>query len=102
MVYFVATIKSILIEFDSAKSEKNARERKLPFEMAEEFDWETALYAEDQRRDYSERRFVAVGYLESRIHVLCFTPIPGGVRIISLRRANGREIKAYGKETAHQ
>ncbi|MCH7479056.1 MAG: BrnT family toxin [SAR324 cluster bacterium] len=88
------------IEFDSAKSRKNARERNLPFYLAEEFEWETALYREDDRREYPERRFVAVGSLESGVHVICFTPTSEGVRIISLRRANHREVRRYEKETA--
>ena len=85
------------IEYDSAKSEKNVLERNLPFDRALEFDWSDAIFAEDNRTLYSERRFVAVGYLEKRLHVLCFTPIPGGVRIISFRKANDREAKRHGK-----
>jgi len=87
------------IEFDPAKSEKNSKERGLPFDMAHDFDWQTAHYAEDTRREYPERRFVAVGFLADRLHVLCFTPIAGGVRIVSFRKANQREIKRY--ETAY-
>ena len=85
------------IEFDPAKSEKNARERDLPFERAADFDWEGAVYTEDSRNPYPERRFVAVGYLDERLHFLCFTPIEGGVRIISFRKANTREAQTYGK-----
>lgn len=85
------------IEFDQVKSEKNRQERNLPFEQAAEFDWAGASYAEDVRNPYPERRFVAVGYLGDRVHVLCFTSVPGGVRIISFRKANDREEKRYGK-----
>jgi len=56
----------VKIEFDRAKSEKNARERDLPFEAVAEFDWETALYAEDSRFPYPERRFVALGFIDAR------------------------------------
>jgi len=52
------------IEFDDAKSRRNARERGLPFDRAAEFEWETAI------------------------------------RIISFRKANTREVKAYEQETA--
>jgi uncharacterized DUF497 family protein len=41
---------------------------------------------------------VAIGYIGLRLHVLCFTPIDGGVRIISLRKANQREVKRYEKK----
>lgn len=90
------------IEFDAAKSEKNARERNLPFHFAEYFDWDTALYFEDDRRGYPETRIIAVGKLEDRFHVLCFTPIEGGVRIISFRKANEREVRDYEKKTTDQ
>ena len=29
------------------------------------------------------------------MHVLCFTPIKGGIRVISFRKANSWEIKTY-------
>ena len=90
------------IKFDPAKSERNARLRDLPFNLAAEFDWESAIYLEDIRRDYPERRFVALGLLRAKLHVICFTPIPGGVRIISLRRANSREIHRYAQETLNR
>jgi len=85
------------IEFDQDKSDKNKKERSLPFECVADFDWENASFAEDDRKIYAERRFVAIGYLWNRLHVLCFTPIPGGVRIISFRKANSREAKRYEK-----
>lgn len=85
------------IDFDPTKSEKNVRERGLPFERVAEFDWEGAVFSEDSRKQYSERRFVAVGYLGKRLHVICFAPIPGGVRIISFRKANTREARDHDK-----
>lgn len=90
------------IDFDSEKSNKNSRDRGLSFDRAVDFDWETALYAEDIRYSYPERRFIAMGYLEDRLHVLCFTPIKGGVRIISFRKANLREVKRYENETINR
>lgn len=45
---------------------------------------------------------MALGYLEKRLHVLCFTPMKGGVRIISFRKANLREVKRYEKEITDQ
>ncbi|MBI5584269.1 MAG: BrnT family toxin [Deltaproteobacteria bacterium] len=85
------------IDFDPVKSEKNRRERGLPFERTIEFDWGDATFTEDERYLYPERRFVAIGYLRKRLHVICFTLIPGGVRIISFRKASVREAKDHGK-----
>lgn len=84
------------ISFDPAKSERNAAERELPFDLAAEFDFETALIGEDRRRDYGETRLVAIGWLGERLHVLCFTLTDDGIRVISLRKANDREVRRYG------
>lgn len=43
----------------------------------------------------------AIGFLRRRLHVLCFTPIDAGIRVISFRKANNREIKAYEQAHAH-
>jgi uncharacterized DUF497 family protein len=90
----------VKIEFDPAKSAKNVSERGLPFERAAEFDWDGAIFTEDARNPYPERRFVALSCLGERLHVVCFTPIEGGVRIISFRKANAREQRRYEQETA--
>ncbi len=86
------------IEFDLAKNAANIRNRGLAFDLAEEFDFSTAVVNEDARHNYPERRFVAVGYLADRLHVLCFALISGGIRVISFRKANSREGKAHEKE----
>jgi uncharacterized DUF497 family protein len=37
--------------------------------------------------------------LDERLHVLVFTETARGIRVISLRRANKREVKRYGTQT---
>ena len=49
------------------------------------------------RHDYGETRQIALGNLEGRMHVLCFTETSTGIRVISFRRANAREIRRYEK-----
>lgn len=88
------------IAFDPKKSEVNARERNLPFSLAREFDFETAYYQVDERWDYGEVRIRALGMLRGRVHALVFTETMSGVRVISLRKANVREVRRYEKETA--
>jgi uncharacterized DUF497 family protein len=88
------------IEFDSAKSEKNVRERGLPFDLVEQFDWSSAQAEDDTRFPYPERRVVAHGFIGERLYVVCFTPIDGGVRIISFRKANDREVRKYEEKKA--
>jgi len=91
------------LEYDLAKSERNVRERGLSFSRAMAFGFETADFIPDSRRDYGEPRWIAVGYLDDRLHILCFTLLDGGVRVISFRKANRREAQRYGKAltTAH-
>ena len=85
------------ITYDPAKNLRNIAERSLSFDQAEEFDFETALIHVDERRDYGETRYVALGYLEGRLHVLCFAEAPAGIRVISFRKANSREVNRYVK-----
>ncbi len=83
------------IEFDPKKSAKNARERGLPFELAAALDWEQAHIVQDERHDYGETRFVALAPWRGRLHVVCFSVRRGAYRIISFRKANKREERAY-------
>ena len=85
------------IDFDPAKSEQNIRRRGLSFAAVVEFDFESASYAVDTRHDYGETRIVAIGMLAQRLHVMCFTETPDGIRVISLRKANLREVKRYAQ-----
>ena len=87
------------IEFDPAKDERNIARRGLSFERAAEFDFETAAYLIDDRKNYGETRYIAVGVLDSRLHVLCYTLIAGGIRVISFRKANVREARRYGNNS---
>jgi uncharacterized protein len=88
------------IGFDAEKSARNEAQRQLPFERAADFAWHDAVIIPDDRNDYPESRYVAVGYLDGSLHVLCFTPIEGGIRVISFRKANKREARRYGKPIA--
>lgn len=61
------------IAFDPAKNERNIRQRGLSFELAEDFDFENAMYLEDSRKDYGETRIRALGFIGDRLHALVFT-----------------------------
>lgn len=83
------------IEFDPVKNAWNIRHRGLSFTQAQEFDFDRAVVMQDERKTYPEVRYVALGMLVRRLHVLCFTPIDDGIRVISFRKANAREVKNY-------
>ena len=83
------------IEFDPTKNHTNKAERGLSFERAGEFDFATVVIGQDNRNPYPEARYVALGFLDARLHALCFTPVTGGIRVISFRKANAREVRDY-------
>lgn len=83
------------ITYDPAKCERNTADRGLSFELVRAFDWSVALVLEDQRQDYGERRFQALGFIGDRLYMLVFTPRAGAVHVISLRKANKREVTGY-------
>jgi uncharacterized DUF497 family protein len=91
----VTTIKSIKIVYDENKNERNIGERNLSFEAVAQFDFDNALIKLDDRKHYPELRYIALGQLNARLHVLCFTPFNEGIRVISFRKANAREINHY-------
>ena len=87
------------VEFDEAKSSWNVRERGLPFTAVKRFEFDTSIRAQDLRHDYGEVRMRALGFLDGRLHMLCFKPIGRNhIRVISLRKANAKERKTYEKE----
>lgn len=84
-------------EFDPFKDDSNFNKHGLRLSHAEDFDWENALILEDRRQAYAEPRFEAKGYVGERLCVMVFCLRESAVRIISLRKANLREVKSYAK-----
>lgn len=85
--------------YDHAKQAANVTKHGVFFTAANEFEWETALVAVDSRHAYGETRFTAVGLIGDRVYVMVFNLRETSVRIISLRRANKRELKHYENAT---
>jgi uncharacterized protein len=87
------------LSFDPDKNERNIQELGLAFTLASELDWATALIDEDTRLDYGGLRYKVLGCIEERLCALIFTPRADMVHVVSLRKANAREVKHYGKTT---
>ncbi len=85
------------IEFDPAKSARNAEERGLPFELTAELDWHAARVWLDERRDYGEERYLALVPRTGRLYAVCYCVRGSARRIISFRKANKREEQLYAK-----
>lgn len=88
------------VEFDAAKDAANRAKHRVGLRDAERFDMETALVAADDRQDYGEDRWIAVGFIDAQLHVLVFTERNGWIRPISLRKALKREEQQYEREKA--
>lgn len=85
------------IEFDPAKDRLNREKHGLSLAEAQRFEWETAFWQVDNRADYGETRYLAIGYIGQRLHVLVYTDRGKVRRVISLRKANSREEETYAK-----
>jgi uncharacterized protein len=83
------------ISYNVPKSEANIQERGLSFEAVRDFVMASALIVEDCRNIYVERRFQALGLIADRLHMLVFTPRGNKIHVISIRKANLREVKRY-------
>ena len=86
---------SMQYEWDENKAQRNQGRHKVPFEMVSDFCWDDAIEKEDTRKDYKEIRYMALGPIGDRLHLLVYTMRGEVIRIISLRKANKREFNYY-------
>jgi uncharacterized DUF497 family protein len=89
------------VEYDPAKNAKNIKDRKLAFDRARDLEWNSTHIRLDDRHGYGEQRWIALGILDGRLHVLVFTETMAGIRVISFRKANARERNAYEQAQAN-
>ncbi len=80
-----------------AKRRSNLKKHGVDFIDAAQVLADGPLILEDTRRDYGEQRCLAFGEKNGLLFVVAFTLRDGAFRIISARRANAREGRAYEK-----
>ncbi|HIJ82645.1 MAG: phage protein [Magnetococcales bacterium] len=83
---------------DPAKDIINREKHGLSLAEAAHLDWDKVLVWEDTRCDYGEARQVAPAVLGTRVHAVVFVDRTDGRRIISLRKANVKEVMRYVEE----
>ena len=83
------------LEFDQDKRDKTLQERGLDFARAAEVFASIHFTGQDTRVEYAEDRFITVGWLDTWLIVLVWTPRGEVRRIISMRKANDREKTLY-------
>jgi len=85
----------MLIEYDPDKDALNRVKHGLSLGDAALVNWDDALIWEDDRMDYGEMRMCALGYIEMRLYFVAFVVREQARRVISLRKANKRELDDY-------
>lgn len=82
-------------EWDPVKNSANRGKHGIDFEQAAQIFRGVILVAEDTRRNYGERRFIAIGEYDKEIIRVVFTYRSENIRIISAWKAGKYERKAY-------
>jgi hypothetical protein len=81
--------------FDTAKDAVNTAKHGVSLALAADFEWAGVVVWPDERRDYGESRYCGIGYIGLSLFFVAFVDRADGRRIISLRKANPREVKHY-------
>lgn len=86
------------IAFDLAKDAGNIEKHDgVSLADAKAFEWDGAMIWPDKRKEYGEDRMIGLGYIGNRLFNVVFVDRDGIRRIISLRKANFREVKRYAE-----
>lgn len=86
-------------DWNPTKAATNHAKHGVWFEAIEEFDWTTAMVFADVRGGYPEPRLGALGAIGDRLHFVVYTVERRSIRIISLRKANRKEVTYYARES---
>ncbi len=83
------------VEFDPAKDVTNQEKHGVSLGLAGELEWDAALVWVDARFEYSETRMIALAPKTGILYYGAFVDRGNVRRIISLRKANRREVRHY-------
>lgn len=85
------------ITFDPTKDAANVTKHGVSLAQAADLEWDSAVTWPDARRVHDEPRQCGIGYIGLRLYFVAFVDRADGRRIISLRKANQREVKRYAE-----
>lgn len=88
-----------MFTWDDAKNASNKAKHGLSFESVYDFDWTNDIIIDRSRHADGEKRYAAVALLQGKLHTVIFTMRGNDIRVISLRRANAKEERAYAENT---
>ena len=87
------------IEFDPRKDITNMEKHGVSLRTAKSLEWELLLAEQDTRyEEYDEIRMIGYAPIEYRVFCVVYTERGDMRRIISLRKANKREVKKYASQ----
>jgi uncharacterized DUF497 family protein len=84
-----------MITFDPDKDASNQTKHGVSLADSALLDWDAALVWADERKAYGENRLVALAPIDDRLFCCVYVERDGQRRIISLRKANKREVMDY-------
>jgi uncharacterized DUF497 family protein len=85
------------ISFDTVKDATNLEKHCISLAAAVAIEWDDALTWQDARHNYGEARLCAIAYISDRLYYVVYVDRDEVRRIISLRKANLREVKRYAE-----
>ena len=87
-------------EWDDAKSDACLAHRGFDFAyVIRAFLDDDRIVGRDRRWNYGEDRYRLLGVIEGRVFVVIYTTRGSASRIISARKANGKEVQEYERDT---
>lgn len=86
------------VTFDVAQNASNLAKHGVPLALAVELEWDFPIAVPDMRRNYGEKRMVGYAPIGERVFCVVYTDRNRERRIISLRKANDREVRRYASE----
>jgi len=93
----VAYFETVRYVFDPAKDAVNGAKHGVSLALAEVLFAGPHVAMTDDRFDYGEVRKIAFGRINGRLFVRVYADRAAERRVISLRKANKREVKRYGE-----
>lgn len=84
-----------MFEWDENKNRRNHEKHGISFEDAREAFYDLVLRKADNRKDYGELRYQALGNLRGNVVFMVYTLRNEKIRLISVREASTTETRIY-------
>ncbi|MFC6312665.1 BrnT family toxin [Paraburkholderia dipogonis] len=92
----------VLFEWDEIKNQINIRKHGIDFQDAIDVFNHPLLTALDQREDYGEDRWFAMGWIANIVGIVVYVErIEDVIRIISARKATRHEVRHFKQRVWH-